>query len=392
MRAEQVDQALLQKFIAEEERLVFWHDRDGEFADYMADGLSGDLSEVQVLDVAQVGGLSAKLKLEREDPLGKYLIYTRGEELDAEQDWLLDIRLYSAEFHADVASIWLQELELSGLYLRDHLKARAAFLGNQDRRKKLKRLISANDNETAIDLKMMAVLVGSQEPSAFAILRTLCHGHVDNERFDLESPPKAIQAFEKMALLERFWDLQKQEFGYVADTPSVAGLLRRLFISELFHQTDNAPISALEHHQLPEVGRRNAVVFLTQWRDSSTHAASYDATAFAVAEEQKVDDALKTLDLETIQGVFTFWEAESLVVSGLKARVLSEKESLDLAAVKALVSDRQVGHWLAGPGREGPERQAIFDAYDAILAAAELFDLHKAQHFYFPAATARNSY
>ena len=49
-------------------RLVFWHDPTREFADYVAGGLTGDLAGVQVLDVAEVGGLSAKLRLEREDP------------------------------------------------------------------------------------------------------------------------------------------------------------------------------------------------------------------------------------------------------------------------------------------------------------------------------------
>ncbi len=38
--------------------------------------------------------------------------------------------------------------------------------------------------------------------------------------------------------------------------------------------------------------------------------------------------------------------------------------------------DRKAGHWLSGPGSEAPERRAIADAYDAIVAAAELFALH----------------
>ena len=177
MKAEQIDQALHQRFVTEGARLVFWHDPNGEFADYVGGGLASDTADVQVLDVAEVGGLSAKLRLEREDRTGKYLVYSKGEVPPAEEDWLLDIRLYSAQFHADVASLWLQELGLSSLSLRDHLKARATFLGNQDRRKKLGRLISAKDDEAALDLKMMAVLVGSPMAIPFDVLRALCHGH-----------------------------------------------------------------------------------------------------------------------------------------------------------------------------------------------------------------------
>lgn len=114
VKAEQVDKALRQKFVSEGARLVFWRDPNGEFADFVAGGLAGDISDVQVLDVAEVGGLSAKLRLEREDRTRKYLVYSKGEVPLAEEDWLLDIRFNSAEFHADATSIWLQELGLSG--------------------------------------------------------------------------------------------------------------------------------------------------------------------------------------------------------------------------------------------------------------------------------------
>ncbi|MCK4304769.1 MAG: BREX-1 system phosphatase PglZ type A, partial [Candidatus Eisenbacteria sp.] len=317
MKAEQVDKALHEKFVTEDARLVFWHDPNGEFADYVAGGLVGDLSDVQLLDVAEVGGLSTKLRLEREDRTGKYLVYSKGEMPPAEEDWLLDIRLYSAQFHADMASIWLQELGLSSLSLRDHLKARATFLGNQDRRKKLKRLISANDDEAALDLKMMTVLVGSQVASPFDVLRALCHDHGQDGRFDMSTPPEVIATFEKMNLLDRFWDLMRLEFGYTSDAPSVPGLLRRLLVSELFHQTDNASMNSLAHHKLPAAGQRNAVVFLTQWRDSSGKASSYDAAAAAVSGEQRVSEPLATFDLDTIKDVYTFWEAEKRVVSSL---------------------------------------------------------------------------
>jgi len=377
MKAQQVDQALSQKFITEGARLVFWHDPNGEFTDYAGDGFAGDLVDVQVLDVAQVGGLSAKLRLEREDLTGQYLVYSQGEMPPAEQDWLLDIRLYSAQFHADMASLWLQELGLSRLSLRDHLKARETFLGSQERRKKLGRLVGAEDDEASLDRKMMAVLVNSPVASPFDVLRSLCHGHAQDASFNLSEPPEAITTFEKMDLLDGFWELMSKTFGYTADAPSVAGLLRRLFISELFHQTNGAPMESLAQHQLPTAGQRNAVVFLTQWRDSSGTAGSYDAAATAVATEQQVNEPLSTLELETIKGVYTFWEAEKRVVSSLKERLLSETQSIDVESVATLASDRKAGHWLSGPSRDLPDRRAMADAYDAIVAAAELFALHR---------------
>ena len=375
MKADQVDQALRQKFIADGERLVFWHDRNGEFLDYVARPLPDDLGDVTVLDVAKRGGLSAKLLVEREDPNGKFLIYSTGAPPALDDDWLLDIRIYSSEFHADVASIWLRELGLANLHLREHLKARATFLGNQDRRKKLKRMIASGDDEAAIDLKMIAVLSGSDEPSLFSVLRALCHEHMRKHRFDLAESPETIALFGKMGLSDRFWDLVRHDFGYAAEPPTVAGLLRCLFASELLHQMGGTRIDALMHFQLPVAGRRNAVVCLAQWRDSSGKAASYDAAAHAVASELKLDDHLSGLSGDVLADVFTFWVAEKRVISCLKKRVLDEAQAIDVDAIAAVVSARKAGHWLSGAGRDRPERLAMADAYDAIVAAAELFAL-----------------
>ena len=41
IKAEQVDLALSRKFVTEGARLVFWRDPNGEFADYIEDGLAG---------------------------------------------------------------------------------------------------------------------------------------------------------------------------------------------------------------------------------------------------------------------------------------------------------------------------------------------------------------
>lgn len=375
MKADQVDQALEQKFVHQGARLVFWHDAKGEFRDYVDAGLGGVLSSVSVLDVQAVGGLSAKLRLEREDPEGQYLVYSEGEAVSPDEDWLLDIRLYSEQFHADVSSLWLQELGLVSLSVREHLRARAVFLGSQERRRQLARLAAPTDDEATLDLKMQAVLAGSAIASPFEVLVAVCDGHADAGGFELSSVPEVLAQFEKMGLLEPFWAALRTEFGYEADQPSLAGLLRRLFVSELLHEMGEAGLETLAHHRLPPAGTRNAVVFLTQWRDSSTRSTSYDAAAEAVAAEQKIGDQLAGLPLEALSEVYTFWEAERRVVSGLKDCVLEAPERVDLGALRSIVAERRAGHWIAGAGRDRPEVRAVADAYDAILAAAELFQL-----------------
>ena len=51
----------------------------------------------------RLGALEAKIRIERDEPNAKFLLYAPTEEPDYEDDWLLDIRLYSRSFRADRA-------------------------------------------------------------------------------------------------------------------------------------------------------------------------------------------------------------------------------------------------------------------------------------------------
>jgi hypothetical protein len=92
----QVNTALGRIFNEEENRIAFWHDPEREFLDFIDANASlqfGDTA-VQVLRLDKTGSLATKIRLEREDPTGRYLLYATTEEPDYDGDWLLDIRKY----------------------------------------------------------------------------------------------------------------------------------------------------------------------------------------------------------------------------------------------------------------------------------------------------------
>lgn len=139
----QINDALGRIFKEEGSRIVFWNDPDKEFLDYM-DRLPfltiGDTS-VNIIRLDRDGALEVKLRLERDDPSSRYLLYSPAEEPEYENDWLLDIRLYSRSFRADRPSIILDELGLKNHHLRQHLADRRKFFDNKDRFQKFKQLV-----------------------------------------------------------------------------------------------------------------------------------------------------------------------------------------------------------------------------------------------------------
>ncbi len=110
MKTHEVDEVLRQRLVTEDQRLVFWRDAEGELAECSASGLSHERGGRIAARCRAARRLAMKRRLETEDTVGEYLVYSQGQRPQAELDWLLDTHLYSSEFYADIASLWLQEL------------------------------------------------------------------------------------------------------------------------------------------------------------------------------------------------------------------------------------------------------------------------------------------
>src|SRR5687768_15914463 len=110
MDTQKIEAALHRLFHEEDQRIVFWNDPDGEF--FMVLPMV-TVKGVNAIRLDDASALQVKLKIEREDPTAKYLLYSAKEEPEYDHDWLLDMRLYSRSFRADRSSLLLSELGLS---------------------------------------------------------------------------------------------------------------------------------------------------------------------------------------------------------------------------------------------------------------------------------------
>ena len=372
MDVAQITAALDQVFNDQQVRIVFWNDPDGEFAGSLPDiALEG----VEVLKLDEVGALEAKVRIEQEDPAGRYLLYSPAEEPDYENDWLLDMRLYGRSFRADRASIILQELGLVHQYLRQHLAKRRKFFDNKERLHKLTSLVSPEDSELDLDRKMLAVVAKADQPELFNIVRTLFHSMTEGDAPDLEADPLAWAPIERFELDEPFWAMVKSAFGYDEDSPTLQNLLIRLLVSDYAHHLAKELPGALQHLQLPRSGTTNAVVCLAQWRDSSSKSSSYNVLAAEVGARLHIPDHLRGCEIEVLLDVPTFLDVEKSIVQGLLDRVTSTTDAIDLEAVSSIVDRRQAGHWLSSGSVPEAQRNARRAVYKALAVAAQLLHL-----------------
>src|SRR5271157_3397877 len=377
MDSNRINDILERIFNEESARIVFWNDPDREFLAVLPFLF---LDGVSTIRLDQVGTLEAKIRIERDEPSTRFLLYSPTEEPDLESDWLLDIRLYARSFRADRASMLLGELGLTRQHLRQHLFDRRKFCDNKERLKKLQGFVAADDTEADLDRKMIAVVVKADQPEWFTIFRTLFHAFTETEpgqEFDLDVPPPAWEQVEKFDLDDPFWQSAKTLFGYSEEIPSLRNLLIRMFVTDfVYHLKGEVPI-AFQNLVLSTSGRRNVIVCLAQWRDSASRGSSYDKIAADIARRIKLEDHLLNRELDALIDVMTFFDVEKAIVRSLRDRVTSNAETINAEEVRAIASRRQGGHW-ASPTSVGWSeipRKALYAAYDALVAAADFYTI-----------------
>ena len=371
----QINTALERLFVEEGHRIVFWNDPEREFQNTLPFLL---LDGVTMLRLDEVGALEAKVRIEKDEPTTKFLLYSPAEEPDYDNDWLLDIRLYSRPFRADRASILLQELGLTNLHLRQHLSDRRKFFDAKDRHQKIKTLVAPNDAAADLDRKMIAVVAKADQPELFNIVRTLFHAWTETEEeLDLVKPPAAWEQVEKFDLDVPFWKMVKTTFGYEEDSPSLKNFLLRLLLTDYANYLKGDVPQPLRSLLLPRTGWSNAVVCLAQWRDSSSKGSSYDRLSPEAASILKIEDHLHNLEIDQLVDVMTFLAVEKRIASSLRERVQTTADTINADDVRAIARRRQAGHW-ASPSVAGSldaPRRAFHAVYNALVAVAEFYAL-----------------
>jgi len=149
-----IAQALEKRF--EKHRIVFWYDAKKK--------LRKDYEKLEFPDIEKIelnnNEFRVKHRILREEPDKKFLLYHEGEAPSDLDNWLLDVQLASEEFRTDQSAIWLNELGL-GIEFTDIVNDHAVFFNIAKRREKLKKLLSSDDTQNAVRIKMLAVCAAS---------------------------------------------------------------------------------------------------------------------------------------------------------------------------------------------------------------------------------------
>ncbi|MFH1635770.1 MAG: BREX-1 system phosphatase PglZ type A [Chloroflexota bacterium] len=303
-------------------RIVFWYDAKKELR-AKSEALS--LPGVEKIEIEN-NQYGIKHRILREEPDQKFLLYHEGPEPDYLDNWLLDVQLAQGEFRADQVSLWLSELGLGPEFwpvVQDHTE----FYRAASRRTALQaKLKPAEDTESMIRMKMLAVCVNaSTEPRLADILEML----LDELAQERDERYRLIQR----ANLEGFlWGRVGRVFGYDSDTPGGRDFCIALFQSVYaLGVGETAPLTA------------ESQVFLNRWKDSLRHHAAFEVLSDQCASDLNIEADLYKRNLDTLKDLDVFQLIDQKILDDLVSRVA--ERTISVGDCANLVWRRRNSHW-----------------------------------------------
>lgn len=291
-----IEQTLKERFAAPladnyNRRIIFWQDQDGEFSN-LVDELC--LDGVKILKLTGKNNFDAKMLLSETDTQSNYLVYNPLSYSDIQDNWLLDIELYSEEFRADLLSIRMQELNMPAtLQLRKAMKSYSRFFENKERVARLTSFKSNYYNVGQLHIDILAVLAGTSNNTAPGVIRAIMMKGLDIENNEAVTN---IKKFGNEAVL---WELINRYTGYIyEENASLISLASHILLTALSVTMKTTCLQGLERF-ISETHQQLCYSLVNEWMHSDDDDELYEI-ARAVEEQHHLEKRFDGLEVEDL--------------------------------------------------------------------------------------------
>lgn len=219
-------------------RVIVWKDEEREYADSIGE-LTLDSAKVAVL--SENNNFAVKKLICFDDAESNYLLYVPVAFDVPDENWLIDLMLYSEEYYTDQITSIMEELHIPlNASLRREVKAFRTFFRAQSRRKPFAALGNPPVNAAQLQLGVMAVLSEADKAKPNQIMRKVLQGGLDAA----ENP--VYQAFCAYGADKPFWNMVAQGTGFKTDSADLSGFAKHLLLTAVTRTLHTEYLSGLE--------------------------------------------------------------------------------------------------------------------------------------------------
>ena len=373
MDADKVIQDLNRRFAAPlpefyQRRIIFWYDEDQEFAD--------KLDEI-VLDNAQLVALtgnntfSVKKLLSHDDLTTNYLVYSPLSFDRPDDNWLINIELYSEEFRADLISIWMDEMCIPPTpAMRKQIKKYRKYFNAKDRRAKIVMQSKAATTPAQLHMAVMAAICGLKDAQPSNILRNVFRAGLNQDANPI------YQEFVSYGAKEAFWAMVSQGCGYYEEEASLGRLAIHLLLTASTRTLRYEFLSGLDSFiSMPH--QAYCYDFISDWLNSADIDQFYEIARF-VESQARLPQRFAKLTVEDLVGTECFPCINEVILTKLMTEI--SDHIIDVDSITATVEKRRTCVWY----------EPFENFYDGILQVANMQAFFKEHSAGFHTVEPRN--
>ena len=281
MDTEKIIQELRRRFAAPlpefyQRRIIFWYDEERAFEDQIGD-LS--LDGVKLMVLTGNNTFAAKKLLCEDDTTSNYLVYDPRPYMKDDDNWLINVQLYSEEFRADLNSIWMDEMGLPATaVVRSQVKRYNKFFRLKKHREAVQKLKSDIATAAQMHLAVMAVLAGCSDRQPDQIIKAILCAGLDRETNNI------YQSFVTYGADKAFWVMVSQATGYQEGDDGHLGHLVTHILLTAATRTMYQDILAGLDGMISTPHQAYCYDFVSDWLHSDDKAQLYELARYAEAE------------------------------------------------------------------------------------------------------------
>jgi uncharacterized protein (TIGR02687 family) len=272
-------------------RIIFWHDEDQEFENII-DELA--LDNVIIKKLYETNNFAIKKLLTHDDLTNNYLIYNPISYKNIQDNWLLDVELYSEKFRADFISMQMEELNIEPTSaMIKTVKLYKKFLENKERKEKLRKIGRNYNIPIEFHTDVMAVLCALNGGSAQDIIRAVLSADLDKEN------NTALINIEKFGNIDVFWKLIEKQTGYIYnEEKTLENFAAWILLTALSFTIDEGAIKGLERF-VSNSYKRNCYSFIKDWY-ASENRNDLQKICRCVEENLHLAERFDKIEVETL--------------------------------------------------------------------------------------------
>ena len=310
-------------------KVIFWYDPPANFKDDIA---NENFDCCRIL-VCEKNEFAIKKAIEHDDQESNFLIYVPSEKPADNENWLLDILMYSEEYYADTVALTMRRMNLTNTDLRRVIEWHSKFFDAEGRTKKLSNFVNVNDEMKPSDLRMamMCVLVKASSRSIESVLTELVFDNVDSAKYaDLK----------KFGFEEYLWDEICRYYNYEGDQ-KISTLIRRFMFTALLEQKaefEELP-SFYDQYKIEGPGQMDAKFFVDKIKTDKR----YESLQNRISTDLKIEGLLVSRDITCVQTADIFECIDVDIIKKISASLVNG--SLDYNTFERVISDRLNSMW-----------------------------------------------